>query len=387
MRVKPNADEAILLERSQTNSPAAYEAYLRGRAILRAPEEYPASAAIEPLLDATHADSLFGDAHAALGWAYVLAYETEQDAPPSYVLQASSSVQRAIVLGAKGSETFRVWGTIEQFRGNIAKARERFDQAVAMSPSDAESQRRLARICLIQGQYDLALKAAKRSAIDDPANVEALSMLGKVQQFIGEYVHAGENEAKESRASLMDAAHSYEMAMRMAHDRSEFGAGLYADVLVYIQQPDRSIEIYNDRIARDRDSYIDFYKLGRVDQTAGRPKQEWEEAFLRAKSILGVRLQEEPEDAVAFSVLALVETRLGGFKEALAASRRALELAPTDLDVLFNTARMYALQRDKGTALQYLQRALTRKYSIAHLLDMDFYNLRAEPEFIRAISG
>jgi len=92
-----------------------------------------------------------------------------------------------------------------------------------------------------------------------------------------------------------------------------------------------------------------------------------------------------PEDAHAHAYLALTETRLGSFKSALEANARARQLAPNDPDVLYCTARMYALQTDKAEALENLRRAIDYRYRLSSLLDMDFYNLRSEPEFQQTV--
>jgi hypothetical protein len=46
---------------------------------------------------------------------------------------------------------------------------------------------------------------------------------------------------------------------------------------------------------------------------------------------------------------------------------------------------MYALQRDKKQALQYLVKALGRRYSLGEVLDMDYFGLDADPDFLAAL--
>jgi cytochrome c-type biogenesis protein CcmH/NrfG len=81
-----------------------------------------------------------------------------------------------------------------------------------------------------------------------------------------------------------------------------------------------------------------------------------------------------------------VNTRLGAIKDAVAALGRAQQIAPNDLDVLYLTARMFALQKNKAQALNYLRRALARRFSMTAVLDMDFYNLYSDPEFVATIT-
>jgi len=53
--------------------------------------------------------------------------------------------------------------------------------------------------------------------------------------------------------------------------------------------------------------------------------------------------------------------------------------------VLYLTSRMYALQKDKKHALEYLTKALGRRYSLAAVLDMDFFGLHGDPDFLAAL--
>jgi len=371
MKVNINDEEEAAFRRYKVPDPVAYDYYLRARHMLRQRSQFDIATIVLTLELSCGADSMFADAQSALGWAHILAYEAAPEVVTTHLAQASVCVQNAVAVGARNAETFRVWGLIEQYRSQYDKAVTRLEQAVSVSPTDAESQRRLAVAYLIKKKADAGMKAAQRAVTDDPGNVDSYTTLGLVQQY---------------RADYQAALKSYEQGLRYARDRSEYASGFYADVLVYVQRPDRAIDVLNDRIARARQSPVDFYKLGRIEQSAGKPKQGWQDVLQKAKLLLLERLSAEPRDAAAYSFIALVHTRLGEFKDALAASNRAQQLAPNDIEVLYSTARMYALQRDKKMAIEYLTKAVDRRYSLASVLDMDFFNLQSEPEFIAAIS-
>jgi Flp pilus assembly protein TadD len=141
-----------------------------------------------------------------------------------------------------------------------------------------------------------------------------------------------------------------------------------------------------NRVAQVRTGYIEYYKLARAQQAAGLPKTQWEEALVRARNLITRQLQASPNDARALSYLALVQTRLGQFKEASAASARAVELASDNVEIRYNTARMYSLQRNSAKALEHLQSAVRNRHSLPQILDMDFYLLRSNPGFLSAVS-
>jgi tetratricopeptide (TPR) repeat protein len=234
----------------------------------------------------------------------------------------------------------------------------------------------------IKGRIDDASRVAAKAVADDPRNVDSYTTMGLIQLFRAENLRSlGESNEKE----YADALKSFEQGVLYAQDRSGYASSEYADLLEYAHQPDRAAQILVDRAAQTQ-HYIDYYKLGRIYQTSGKPKPQWEAVFQRAKTILDATVTANPLDARTYSHLALIETRLGSYKNALEASSRARQLAPNDVDVLYNTARMFALQTDKVQALEYLGKAVDIRYRLSSILDMDFYNLRSEPEFQSAVT-
>ena len=371
LQVELKPEEETALRRTPAPISGSYDLYLRARAMLRGFSAERPQPVIDAFLQAVHADSFYAEAHSGLGWAYVLAYEADRKASERYLTEARWSVQRALSITQRNAETFRTWGVVELYGGQRAKAVERLEQAVAIAPSDAESQRRLAIVALAAGRKEEALKAAQRAVVDDPGSVDSYTVLAEIQQYVGDYKGASQN---------------YDLGLRLAVDKSEYASAGLVDALVLLQQHDRAIEILQDRLARVRSSYEDYYKLARVQQLAGRTKAEWFSALQKARAMVEERIKENPQDAEAFSWKAMIHTRLGEFKDANAALKRAQEIDPTDVAVLYNGACMYARQLDKAQALELLKRAVERRYSLSRILDMDFYNLRSEPDFQHIVS-
>jgi len=259
MGIKLTTNNGSSLLGVSTNNEAAYELYARGRSLLRRSDLFAPEDAIALFDQALRLDTEFGEAYAASAWAHMLAYETSAEMLPAHIAQALNAVQKALSTGLRSPETFRAWGLAEEFRGQYDKAIERFEQAVNAAPSDAEAQRRLAVAYAATGKLDLAVKAAQRSVSDDPGSLAALTLLGQLHQF--KAIHAQEKR-DDNRAAL----HAYEQGLRMARDKSEYATGFYADVLVQLQQSDRALNLFLDRVARERESYIDYYKAGRSNR-------------------------------------------------------------------------------------------------------------------------
>ena len=86
------------------------------------------------------------------------------------------------------------------------------------------------------------------------------------------------------------------------------------------------------------------------------------------------------------SWLGLVQTRLGAFKEAQTALTQALGSRSAGAAVLYNVARVHALQQDLKGSAEFLQKAVQRNYDLAAVLDMDLFNLHGNPDFQRSVT-
>ncbi len=350
---------------------AGYDSYLAARAALGSTDSAALSSAFRLLERSIAEDSTYGPAWSALGWAHILRLEREPAGPSSHVTDALSCVQRAMSLGERRGETFRVWGMVEVFSQNPEKAAERLEEAVRLSPGDTDALRRLALVYAMRGRIDDGVRAAEEAVAWDPANVESHIILGLFFQFRGDF---------------QAAAVRYDKARRIVSDGSRTAEDLYADVLVYLQRADEALRVVSDRAARDRKDPMASYRLGRVLQAAGRPRQEWMDVFQKTQTLIGAWLRASPDSAAALSLRSLVHTRSGEFKEAIAASNRALALAPNDANVFYSAACLYALQRDKKLAIVNLTQAIERRYDLVRIVDMDLFNLRTDEEFLRAVT-
>ena len=356
--------------RSPASSNAGYLSYLHGRAALLAGAGESLAVATTAFEQAVREDSLDGDAWAALGWVQVLSRERAFVPVRTDLPVALGSVERAVHLGSRKAETFRTWGVVELLNGDYAKAQGRLEEAVATSPSDAEALRRLAVVQTARGRTDDALQTALAAVAVDPLNAQSHVTAGLIHQFRAEYPEA---EAQYRRA--------------VAEDHADIvAAELHAEVLVYLQRADDALANVTDIAARRRTDPGAYYQLGRIGQTGGRPKSEWTSAFEQSRSLLEEQLRARPDSALALSQYALTLTRLGTFRDAAAAQQRALALAPDDYRILYNAARMYALQRDQQKAMTHLAQAIDLRYDLRRILDMDLFNLRTDGEFLRSVT-
>lgn len=362
----------------------AYDNYLRGQFFMRRGDTSSLHMTLDALERSLAGDSGVAETHAALGRTHVLLSELKTDSSNSHLQEARRAVQRAIALNPKSPDALLLWGIVNNAAGENSKAIQRLEEAASTAPGNADVHRRLGEAYLQSGLVDEAFKAATRSVSVDPKNPDSHTMLGIVHHYRGEF---GTHNETERHVEFDSARVNYERAAALSNDQGAYAAAYITDILVYLQQHERASNILTDRIALLRDSYVDMYRLGRVYQSAGRPVSQWKDFFVRARDLLQVRVSTADADAdgVAMSYLALVHTRLGEFKDANAAITRALAVAPDNVDVLYNTARVYTLQKNKAQALSFLAKGLNKRYRLNLLLDMDFFNLQQDAEFLSAI--
>jgi len=368
----PEAATAMINPAEQgSRNPDAYLSYLYGRFRLFHPTRLDPGEAIPAFRQAIQSDPGFTSARVALAAALLLEYEASTGVQAGLLGEAMSQLREASSSGSSGWEELRTLALVEQFSSRYEKAVEYLQKVEKRAPGDAETQRRLARLFLIRGNPDEALTHARRAERMDPLNVASYNELSIVHNYRREFDAA-------LRACRKGAS--------LASERDQYVINEFPELLVSLQQHDSAGAILADHVARSRENYVAYYRLGRVHQAAGKPLAVWEETFTRAKDLLVRRLSSDPRDATAHAYLALVYTRLGRYSEAGEAVAAALRHGKNDPGVLYLVARTYAMQKDQDKAMENLRKALDLKYDLSAILDMDFFNLTLDNSFLASIS-
>ncbi len=357
---------------SPTNG-KAFETYLHGRYLLQHPELASLDSVIRVFELSRTQDPTFAAAEAALGWSHVLRFNASHDTARTDLVEANRNLQRAVNLGAKNSEVYTLWGWIEYYRSNFENAVERFQQSVALSPSDAEAYRGLSSAYIRLGKSDEAVDAASAAATVDPYNFGVrrnFAMLLRSQRRNTEALR----EFRATAGIVADSTVIYD-------DNAMLGC------LLATNNPESAIDILTDRTKKEPRSFVAFYDLGRALQLAGKSQADWKAALHQSLDIINDTLKTFPAFARAYSYRGLVQTRLGLFPDGNNSAARALEMAPSDVSVLYNSARTYALQRSKLVeALALLTKATDRRFDLETLLDPDLMNLHSNHKY-KALLG
>ncbi len=382
--VETTADQNRLLQRSISSDGDAYDAYLHGSYFLRRADSTSLLTALGWFQQSLDADSSHAAVFAAAGRAHFLLYDLSIDTSRHHLERAHQLARIALSIDPRCPKGLLLSGMVlSSYMSESDKAREMTEEAAAILPASAEVQKTLSHVYLRSGIVLEALKSANKAVSIDPRNTESYTRLGSAYMYKALFT----DQDQTHRLAEFDSARvQFEKGALLSQNQVEYSAKWLADVLMFVQRHDRSIRILVDRTAILRESYVDLYKLGRVYQSAGKPVDQWKAVFQRARDVLRARISAVPGDAVAYSYLALVHTRLGESRQAETASARALDLGPDNVSVLYNIARMNSIQKNDTEALAFLSRAIEKQWQVESVLDVDFFNIQEEPEFRSAIA-
>src|SRR6266436_2404244 len=170
-RAKLSAQEKARLEAEQTNNPAAYDAYLRGRAF---PGGWHEEGAIQLFQEAVKLDPNFVLAWAYLSIAQSQSYWLGTDPSPSRLAAAKDALDRALALDPDLPETHLALGYY-RYHGlrDYAGALAEFRQAERALPNSADVILALAALQRRLGHWDEAIAEQRRAVKLDPRNIHA----------------------------------------------------------------------------------------------------------------------------------------------------------------------------------------------------------------------
>ena len=182
LRLTPEASQSIT--EGETSTPAAYTAYLKGVGYLA---RYDVSGnvdhAIESLTEATHLDSRYALAFAALGRAHWLKARINNDVQEKEL--AIKSTQESIRLSPHLAEGHVSLGEIYADTGRTPEAIQEEWNALRIAPGNAQAYTVLGKAYSSAGQYDQAEAVYQKALQRQPADWHAQLLLGLFYQDRG----------------------------------------------------------------------------------------------------------------------------------------------------------------------------------------------------------
>ena len=409
-----------LLERLPTENLAAYDLYLKARAIIRG--KIWGQNQREPLLlAAVQLDPKFAAAWAELAVNHGFMFR-DQERTPARLAQADAALARAVRLAPDAPETIMAHGWLAYLgHRDWVRATAEFERLIRLQPNNAWAIHGLATIQKRQGRW-LESVANHRKALQLEPGSKGLAF--ELSLVLGAGRRWDETLAELQRLLAMPSEKSEsELARRASSVKVLFsatGSTKAADDwlagLTPVQLESPALNSVRRWRALVRGDYPEWQRLDQLaatstDDNGVRQPEDTADAIAAAfimaahGDLAGARLrlgnlpadvrsklEREPTNDNLWSEQALMEALLGQAAEALRDSRKAMELMPESLDAHDGPdyscalAAVYAWTGDKDRALAELTRLLRVPFGYegsVHDLRVDamFAPLRGDPRF------
>jgi eukaryotic-like serine/threonine-protein kinase len=380
--------------------PAAYENYLTALGYMqRYDKAGNLDQAIEVLNASIKTDPKFALGYGQLGEAYRLKYQLDKN--QHWLDEAEGNLERAIQLDGSLPDAYVTMGQIHDLKGKrelalqefqhaldldprnalatraLARAYERsgrvadaeaaFKKAIALKPDDWESYNRIGNFYDRQGKYPEAIKALQRALEMTPDNAEVYLNLGAT------YIDSGD-------ATALPAA---EQALKRSIEL-EPSYPAYANLAsLYLAQRryKESAEVNEKALKLNENDYAVWNNL-LIDYERDGDSTKAEAVRRRMVLLLEQTLRLKPQDALAQSLLGLMQAKNGKRESALEHIQTALALSPDEPALLFNVAGTFEICGDRNQAIRYLEMALHKGYPLSQLEDdPDIQGIMSDPGF------
>jgi TolB-like protein/Flp pilus assembly protein TadD len=418
LNAKLSGAEKQQVDTRPTDSPEAYDAYLRGLAFFERPDllETDYQGAADSFETAVRLDPDF-----ALAWARLSNTHSNfffnYDYSRARREAAHRTLDNAVRLQPGLLETQLAEAYYYYFvERDYDRARQIFEQIRLRSPNNSEAPRALALIARRQGRWDESLSRFHEAIELDPRNLKALMWISDTYMALRQFPAAlkfidraldiapADNAAIGRKAGIYQAMGQLEQAdavlkkMRVDPNEAQSFIAVAGQLLLQHRYP-AAIELLQSCLAKINATQVfdrggALFGLGELQRFSGEAVNA-KASYSQSRQILEAGLRAQPDNAQIVFSLALTDAGLGERDVAMKEADRAIELLPASKDALAGPyleevrARVLARFGEKDGAIAALQHLLTTPYGTngppitpALLrLDPSWDLLRGDPRF------
>jgi len=395
-----NVTTTMLHDTEGAVEPAAYEDYLTALGYM---QRYDKSGNLDKAIDVLNTslktDPRFALGYAQLGEAYRIKYQLDHDPhlldeaqanleqaaridshiPAVYVSLgrihdaqgkrdlALQEFQHALDLDQRNPLALRGLARVYQHSGRNADAEATFKKAIALQPNDWEGYNLLGNFYSDQGKYPESISEYKKAIDLTPDNADVYLNLG------GTYVDEGSPQdlplAEDALKKSIQLSPSYPAYANLG--------SLYAQQHRHTE----SVAATEKALQLNEKNYMVWNNLlTECEWLHDQSKVETAEKHI--VPLLEQTVQLQPQDAVAQSILAVMQAKSRQPQQAVDHIQTALALGPENPMVLQNAADVYEMEGDRKRALGYLEQALKNGLDLNHAKnDPGSQSLFLDPNF------
>ena len=404
--------EKTLIERKPTDNPAAYDLFLKARAILNGMALLTRRGEAEQYLnEAVQLDSNFAVAWGYLALAHVRAVINDEDRSPGRLARAKAAIDTAVRLAPNDPEVIKMEGDYYYYGyRDYARAAEQFQRLLRLQPNSAEAYARLGYILRRQSRWTESLANLRLAALLDPRNGNIASTLTETLMVLNRYDEAL-TEARHTTELDGDSLLMNDLTNLVVFSQTGSTRGSEEFLSKVRPTPAQTNEFLflQLNLARAKGDWAGALKIdqqdGYVDPVGGR----WVQKTLQVEDLIGAKdlaaaralaknlipdfkadLEQQPDNSTIWSQLALLQAVLGENEQALTSANKAVKLVPESADSIVGSgnsctrAQVLAWTGDKEGALAELARLLRTPYGAnvhSARVDLGWLPLQGDPRF------
>ncbi len=292
-------------------------------------------------------------------------------ATTGHLNEAIDSYNRALALQPNSAEAYLGLGSAYDYSGRAADAERAFEKAIQLRPDWALAFNRYGGFCVSRGNYRKAAELYQRVIALNPDGYRGYVNLGAALQLLGRDDEAIKSYEKSIAVSPNQWAYSNIGTLRFSQRR-------YSEACTALEKATELAP--ND--------FVIWANLG--DSYRWTPGRSANAVTAYGKAIEAARaaLEINPKNAAACSTIALSLAKTGKLDAAAKEIHEALQIDPTDKNVLYKAAVVAQLRGDSEAALSWLQRAVDAGYTTGELAtDPELTSLTGRPEFVKLIQS
>jgi eukaryotic-like serine/threonine-protein kinase len=381
-------------------APAAYESYLKALGYMqRYDKPGNLDQAVASLTTAVTTEPQFALGYAGLGEAYRLKYQLDKNPkwtdlalsngtkatllndslPSAWVTLgrihdalgnndlALSEFERALRLDSRNADALTGEAHSFEHAGRLADAEAAYKKAIALRPDYWDGYNSLGLFYDDQRRYDDAFRELQHAIELTPDNATAYSNLGAAYVDSADPKYYPQAEAALRKSIELGPSYpAYANLGWLSLSQNRFAEAASATEKA-LQLNDNDFIVWTN---------LELAYEGLKDEAKAKVALDKEQVLLEQAARSG------PRDAALQYRLGVVYAKKGLSERAIARTQSALALAPDDPFVLEAVGEIYERLKDRPKALQYIEKALQKGYSLQSLKNDPFLqNLVSDPNF------
>jgi serine/threonine protein kinase/Flp pilus assembly protein TadD len=399
LALKPTDEETARTAAHPTENIEAYDLYLKGRDALHTQQDVKnAKTAIGYYEDALKKDPRFALAYAGLAEASLVMYRENKDA--FWSQKALAAAQQARSLNDTFPEVHFSLGNVYRETGRTAEAVTELKRALELSPNSDDGYRNLGQAYLALGQKDQGLETLQKAVQINPYYWQNYNALGVAYSGLGEYDKALTAFQRvtvlepDNFFGYLDVGAIYFQQGKYEESISYFQKSLqlqpyyltYSNLgtaLFFLKRYSESVPMFEKAVELNPNEELAVGNLADAYRWSGQ-RDKANATYDKAIALTFRELQVNPRNPASMGSLAMYYAKKGDTVHALDYIRRARTINPTDVNLIYMEAQVYALANRPDDALKSLRQALQKGYSAKEASnDPELSGLQSRPEFLK----